>query len=857
MAAFPFWRRRIWPLLLIGAAVIPAVAAGAMLGSGLWFDLPDVKRLEDYTPPLSTRVLARDGSALASFAEQRRILLEYRGIPKVFEQALIAVEDANFYRHSGIDARGILRALWRDVTTLSLEQGASTLTQQLARNLFPGVVNPSEKTLRRKIQEAMLAIEIERNYSKQEILQLYCNQVYMGHGRYGLEAASRFFFGRTARELTLPQAALLAGVIQRPEALSPIRNPERARKRRNHVLDRMVEEGFLREAAARDAQRAPLGLDLARENAALAPYFVEEVRRYLQARYGGEAVYQSGLEVRSTLDPSLQETANRAVDHGLRLLDKRQGWRGAPSRVPAGESPDTFRPPSWKDGVRPGEITDAVVVEVSQARARARVGDRVVTLGPEEISWTGRRYAAAILKRGDVVKVLPEAEPDGGWRRALLEQEPRAEAALVALDPATGAVRALVGGHDFARSEFDRAIQARRQCGSAFKPFVYAAALSQGLTLADTILDEPTVFLDPTAPEPYQPENYGETYGGTLTLRRALEKSANIATVKLLDRVGFEPVIALARRLGISTDLRPYPSLALGAFEVSLLEITSAYGAFANQGVRAEPHLLDEVLSNDGHALERTRPGMQDAVSPQIAYLMTRAMEGVVTDGTGAAARELGRPLAGKTGTSDDFTDAWFVGYAPDLVVGVWVGFDEKRSLGRRETGAQAALPIWMMFMEKAYRGRPPEDFPVPSGISVVSIDGHTGLKASEEAGCEPVLSEAFLEGTEPTRFCSRAEHARLSLPYPFQRFSLDENGALVVPESEIGDLLASEKSVRLAARGTSLEADTETGRVSLPLRLVAGPAEAEEALPLPADMSPDSFRGKDGRRARFRVVPR
>ena len=850
-------RRRRWPIVLVAALLVPAAVGGAVLGHGLNFDLPDVSKLEDYTPPLSTRVLAKDGTPVASFGDQRRVLIPYKDIPKVFEQALLAVEDSSFYRHSGIDIRGILRAAWYDVTHFTLEQGASTLTQQLARNLFPDVLKP-EKTAHRKIQEMLLALEIERRYTKQEILRLYCNQVYMGQGRYGIEAGSRYFFGKPAKQLNLAEAALLAGLVQRPEGLSPHRHPERAVKRRNHVLDRMAEEGYIREATSRAAQKEPLRLAPAREIADLAPYFVEEVRRLLQAKYGDESLYQAGLEVRTTIDPRLQKLANTAVDLGLRELDKRQGWRGVKVRVPSGESPETWSPPSWREGVEPGEVADAVVVSVSQAHAHVRAGPYRGALGPEQIAWTGRTYASSLLKTGDVIRVRIEAGERGGEPTFHLEQDPRVEAALLAIEPATGAIRALVGGFDFRRSEFDRAIQARRQCGSAFKPFVYAAALSRGMTPAQTLLDEPTVFIDPETFVPYQPENYGDRYYGTLTLRHALEKSVNIATVKLLDRVGFPPVIDLARRLGISTEMKPYPSLALGAFEVSLLDLTSAYGAFANQGVRVEPHLLDDVRSNNGEILERAKPGVQDAVSPQIAHLMNRLLEGVVTDGTGAAAAELGRPLAGKTGTTNDFTDAWFIGYAPDLVVGVWVGFDEKKSLGDRVTGAQAALPIWKTFMQTAYEGRAPEDFPIPPGVSIASIDATTGLKASDAAGCAPVISEAFIDGTEPTAYCSEAEHERLKLPYPFQRYSLDESGALAVPGGELERLLSSERTVRLAAEGRRLEADTPEGKVSLPLHRLPGGGDPDS---LPAEaagrVDPSGWFGKDGRRVRAVMVRR
>ncbi len=844
--------RRRGRLLLLGILfLVLSAAAGAALGYFLKLDLPDVRSLDDYSPPLMARVVAEDGSQVGSFAEQRRTLIGFRDIPEIFLQALIAVEDSKFNQHAGIDYAGILRAAWKDLIHRRAAQGASTLTQQLARNLFLH----ADKTIRRKLQEAVLAMEIERSYTKEEILRFYCNQVYMGHGRYGLEAASRFYLGKPAKELDLPEAALLAGIIQRPERLSPFKDPARALARRNHVLSRMLREGWITAEQESAARRSPLDATPRAEAVDLAPYFVEEVRRLLQPKYGEAGIYQSGMEIRTTLDPRLQEIANRAVDRGLRELDRRQGWRGVVGRVPPGEDPDHWEPAAWKDEAAAGDVTDGVVTSVARGRAIVRVQGAVGLLGSEDVAWT-RRRPDALLKRADVVRVrILEIEGTHDARIAL-EQEPQAEAALVALSPATGEIKALVGGFDYHRSQFDRAIQARRQTGSAFKPFVYAAALSRGMSLSDRIQDEPTVFVDPTTENPYQPENYGEHYYGLVTLREALEKSANIATVKLLVHLGFDDVMNMARRLGITSDLRPYPSLALGAFEVSLLELTSAYGTFANQGVRVAPHLLREVLAADGAVLERTDPEVEEALSPQIAYLMTRALEGVVSDGTGAAAASLGRPLAGKTGTTDDFTDAWFIGYSPDLVVGVWVGFDTKKSLGSRETGALAALPIWKTFMEEAYDGRPPEDFPVPPGIVRVAVDRHTGLRANPSAGCTALLTEAFAEETEPAVYCSTGEHARLLLPYPLQRYGLDEQGRLAIPGNELDGLLAAEPSVYLGDGGARIETRTESGLVSLPL------TRLPETLPEPGlpggsarELDPESWRGKDGRKARAIVL--
>ena len=839
-----------WPLFGLGALVLLASASGASLGYFMRFDLPDVRALQDYSPPVTTRVLDSSGGLLDTFAEQRRILIDYRDIPVVFRTALLATEDSNFLRHTGIDFKGVVRAAWRDLTRLELAQGASTLTQQLARNLFLH----RDKTIRRKLQEAVLALEIERQYTKQEILAFYCNQIYMGHGRYGLEAAARFYFDKPARELELAEAAMLAGLIQRPEALSPVRHPERAIDRRNYVLRRMVEVGALSPEEAAAARDQPTGVVTRRRRGELAPYFVEDVRRWLQDRYGSSGLYKDGLAVSTTVDPELQAIANRAVEIGLRELDKRQGWRGVAATVPAEEDPAAWESPGWEDGIDVGGVYDGVVVSVDPQGARVRVGAHSGLLDADAVAWTEQGEPDSFLAAGDLLRVRLIDLGEDGELRLGLEQEPRVEGALVVLDPSTGAIRALVGGFSFQRSEFNRAIQAKRQTGSAFKPFVYAAALASGFTLADTLLDEPTVFLDPRQPEPYQPENFSNDYYGTITLRKALEKSANIATVKLLDAVGYDSVIETARKLGIGSDLKSFASLALGSFETTLLELTAAYGAFANHGVLVEPHLVELVLDRDGGPIERIEPAVRDAVSPQIAYLMNRLLGGVITDGTGRAAASLGFPLAGKTGTTDDSTDAWFVGYGPGLAVGVWVGFDEPTSLGEKETGARAALPIWRRFVEEAFAGRPPDgDFPEPRGLTVVPIDRRTGLRASPDAYCNPVISESFIAGTEPTAYCSVYEHQRLRLPYTFQRYPLNERGALRIPAGDLGELLAVDPAIRLVDGGRRIEAYLPKEVVSvavevLPFEGLIPPPEPDPRLE-PFDRS--LWVGKDGREAR------
>jgi len=477
------------------------------------------------------------------------------------------------------------------------------------------------------------------------------------------------------------------------------------------------------------------------------------------------------------------------------------------------------------------------------------VGPYQGLLGPEQIAWTGEQSAGSLMRAGDIVQVRLEQVRQDGSASLSLEQEPEVEGALVVLDPTSGAVRALVGGLDFGRSEFNRAIQASRQTGSAFKPFVYAAALNAGWTLADVLLDEPTVFLDPKNPEPYQPENYSNKYHGSITLRTALEKSANIATVKLLDQIGYRSIIDTVRRLGIKTPLKPFPSLALGAFETRLLELTAAYGVFANQGVLIEPHLIEEVLDQDGATKDRIEPEVTDAVGPQVAYLMNRLLAGVITDGTGRSAASLNLNLAGKTGTTDNNTDAWFVGYNADLAVGVWVGFDEPRSLGPRETGARAALPIWREFMEQAFAGQPARPFPMPPGITIVSIDRRTGLRASPDAYCQPVISEVFIAGTEPTETCSVYAHQHMRLPHAFQRYPLNEQGQLVLPAAELDALLASEPHARLVDRARRLEVRLPDEMVSFPIRLVDG-GQDPLADPRLTAFDTATWVGTDGRQA-------
>ena len=770
-------RERLLHLLtkLVWAIVIGCVA-GALLGWTVaqFLHIPQVDQLTAFRPASATRVLAADGSTLANFAIERRIVLKPEEIPDNLKLAIVAIEDADFYTHGGVDPAAILRAVFYSIKEgrLGARGGASTLTQQLARNFF----QMRERTVKRKVREWLLAIDIEKRLSKDQILTLYANLIYLGHGAYGVEAASRLYFAKPARELTLPEAALLAGMIQNPERRwSPIRNPEGALSRRNHVLQRMFELGFISREQYRTAIEAPLDASLHRQRIQVGSYFVETIRQRIEQSYGTDSLYSAGLEVHTTLDPTLQRNAESAVREGLVALDMSLGYRRPRNLLEQNlaASPEEYEPPSWADAeLEPGGMVTGVVTGVERKSARIRIPGREARLPLSGAKWTRTSSLKRILREGDIVLArLPETLPGEGVLEVGLLQEPALEAALVAMDNRTGAVRALVGGFDFHRSEFNRAIQAKRQCGSAFKPFVYLTAFQQGFTPADTLLDAPYLLPDAEGNLTYCPKNYYPQYFGITTLRRALELSYNATAVKLQQLVGGDAVVDTARRFGITTPLHPYATLALGALEVRLLDLVSAYAGIANLGEAPRPLMITEVLDQDGTTLERAYPSLQPALPPAVTYLMVHVLRGVVVRGTGIAARKLPAHLAGKTGTTDDYTDAWFIGFTPRLTLGVWVGRDLKQPIGKRMTGARAALPIWIRFMERYLEGLDEasleEDFPVPAGVVFSPVDWKTGLRAIPS--CPTVVLESFLDGTEPTQSCSEEWHRIIEEPWPFQ----------------------------------------------------------------------------------------
>jgi penicillin-binding protein 1A len=620
---------------------------------------------------------------------------------------------------------------------------------QLTRLLF---LTP-EKTYERKIKEGILAFQIEKNFTKEEILTLYCNQIYFGHGNYGVQAASRFYFGKDVKDLTLGEAALVAGIAQSPGRLSPIENPEHAAARRNHVLDRMAEEKYVTREEADAAKRQPLRLRLRREPPSIAPYFLEEVRKYLEKQYGSQRIYQGGLRVYTTLDPTMQRSAVKAVRDGLRALDRRARGFVPPktSLLVDGLLPEPLHLDEWDWPFAAGDVVRGVVIASDRASAVVQIGDYRARLLPADVAWTRRANMADVLPRGVIAPFRIESleEKDGRKEaRVRLEQEPKVEGALLAMDVRTGAVRTMVGGYDFGRSKFNRATQAMRQVGSAFKPIVYSAAIETlKWTPATILVDAPLSFSNPWNKTIWTPQNYDGSYLGPITLRRAIEQSRNIPAVKTLQALGVDRGIDYARRLGLTGELPPYLPIALGAGEATLEEMVAAYATFANQGLRMKPFLIERITDRDGNVVEQATPRASDALRADTAFIMTSLLRGVVERGTAARARQLKRPIAGKTGTTNDFTDAWFIGFEPTLAAGVWVGFDEKKdTLGRGETGAEAALPIWMDFWAAVSADRTVEEFPIPGNIVFVPVDrgGHPGSSG------EGVQLEAFVAGTEP-----------------------------------------------------------------------------------------------------------
>lgn len=697
-------RRKVAGKIAFAVLLLLAVVTGSLAGMMLVYsvDLPQINDLEHYRPSTTTDLYDRNGHEIGSFALQRRIVVNYSDFAPVLREAVISIEDKSFESHWGINVMRIAGALWHDLRSHGRAQGASTLTMQLARNLFLS----SERTATRKLQEAYLAIQIERAFTKQQIFTLYGNQIYLGSGMYGFEAASEFYFSKHAKDVTLTEAALLAGLPKGPAAYSPLLNPERALRRRNLVLSEMESDGIITHFQAEQARKAPLGLHISQPDASVAPWFQEEVRRELEKQFGADEVHEAGLRVETTLDLNLQQTANRAVADGLAAYERRHGWKGKLENVLAnGSKIDEYKHPDWAVAINPGDYAHAVVTRVLPLEIRARIGANEVILLPADWQWTGRRFADSLVKAGDIIYVHLSDAVEGSARRAALEQDSGTQGALYAMDNTSGDVLAMVGGRDFALSVFNRATQAQRQTGSSFKPYVYTTAIEDGAKPTDIVVDAPVSFGS------YTPHNYENDFKGAMTLANAFAESRNIPAIKLAAHVGIHKVIELVHRFGITENIPAYLPVALGAAEITLQEQVDSYSVFPNDGIRVTPRLIRKVENYDGITLWQERPEIDEVISRETARTMMTLFRGVTAYGTGAAAAQLNHPVGGKTGTTSDFTDAWFLGFSPSVTCGVWVGYDSRESLGEKETGARAALPIWMTFMRAAIAGKDNEQF--------------------------------------------------------------------------------------------------------------------------------------------------
>jgi penicillin-binding protein 1A len=691
--------------------LLASIALGGLAGLFIVYksDLPQVKQLEYYRPNVITELYSDDGRTIGSFALERRIVVSYEQIPKLLKDAIVATEDQHFEEHWGVDFYGIARALTKDVITMKKAEGASTLTQQLSRLYF---LTP-EKSFKRKFQEILFSIQIERYYTKPQIMTLYCNQIYLGHGTYGFEAAAQYYFSKTLRNLKLEEIALLAGLPRNHVYYSPINYPENSRRRRDHVLDRMIIEKKIPPSEAEAAKKIPLVLNISSRQNTLAPYFTEEARKYLEQKYGSEQVHEKGLRVYTTLNIEVQQAANAALKKGLVDFDKRHGWRGALANTLKQKmgTPETYEHEDWKKSPIPGNTMVGLITAVKPKSAAVKFGEYTALLTEQNVAWTGKRLLTAIFRAGDLAlfRIL-SVDRSKQQLKVDLEQKPLVQGALVVIESATGDIKAMLGGYDFEKSKFNRATQAYRQTGSSFKPFIYTMALDQGMSPADTILDSPVSF--PSAQGLWSPQNYDHKFEGIITLKRALAQSRNIPAVKLLDKYGVAKGIETVRKFGItSPNLSPYLPLALGSAEITLLEMTSAYTVFPNDGVRIVPRFIKRVTDYDGEVREESLADVREVISQTTARAMVDLLRGVVEFGTAQKAKVLGRAVAGKTGTTNDYTDAWFIGFTPSLTCGVWVGYDQKRSLGKGEVGAKAALPIWIDLMQRITRNNPPEEF--------------------------------------------------------------------------------------------------------------------------------------------------
>ncbi len=819
-------------------SILALVTLGSIVLAILYFsftrDLPNLITMKDYRPAIVTQIHAVHGDKsqlIGEFYKERRYVVAYEEIPQKLVEAFVAAEDDQFFQHQGVNFMSIARASIANFRAGHVVQGGSTITQQVAKSLM---LTP-EKSFSRKLKELILASQMERNLGKQEILSLYLNQIYLGHGAYGVKAAAIVYFNKELKDLTIAECALIAGMPTAPSKFSPHLNPKKAKERQVYVLRRMVENRFITPAEFEKASKEELPVhDSTSPNNEYSPYLVEHIRRYVIDKYGEKALYEDGLQVVVRADPRLLKTAGAIVKQGLRDIDRRSGYRGIIKHLKTDEEIrkriehariqvvmrelgyevlktngtlevlDAVQLAGLKaeaDLLKPGQLYEGVVTSFDDKRKNAGilVGAIKVNLPIEEARWAlrGKPMLDNLLHKGDVVWVRPLKREGEGWTVSL-EQVPEIQAALFSIDARTGQVLAMEGGYDYSKSEFNRATQAQRQMGSAFKPIIFSAALEKGYTPASIVVDAPIVYNDKDFGK-WKPTNFEEKFYGDTTFRQALIKSRNIPTIKIVQDVGVGRVVEFSKRIGMPAALNPDLSIALGSATMSLVEMTRVYSVFPRAGRKVEPVFFSVIKDRDGKTLEE-KPAKpippvetvmnevkaalaseaklndgepedpaaknsetiskklyphfplekdpEQVLDPRVAYVATHLMKEVVSFGTGTEAKQLGRPAAGKTGTTNEYQDAWFMGFTPQVVTGVWVGFDASKSIGSGETGARAALPIWLEFMKEAVKDLPVEDFDVPPGVSFVSIHPQTGKPTAPNASYS--IKEAFVDGTQP-----------------------------------------------------------------------------------------------------------
>ena len=759
----------------------------ASTGIALWYiwssNLPYIGSLKNYNPPIITKVFADDGQIIGKFSDEKRVLVPLDKIATHTINAFTAVEDARFFQHKGIDFLGIMRAFFKNIKARRIEQGGSTITQQVTKSLL--LKNPA-RTYKRKVREVLLSLQIEKEFSKNKILYLYLNQIYMGHGLYGIEAASEVYFGKDTRELNIAESALLAGLAQAPSRDDPIKHFNRAKLRQKYVLERMKDEGFINDKQFQEALTTKLTIKSEKERYyKKAPYFLEHIRQRIEKKYGRHLLYKGGLKVYTTVNLKMHEAAKKAIKKGLYELDRREGFR-IPTRRFIFSGEETLNEPKpetvSKNPLEIGTITQGTVIKVDSINKETlvQIEDKKGILPLSAMKWARmvdpeKAYfesklqdPADVLTPGDIITVkIIKKSKDFPELTLSLEQAPEAQAALLCLEAKTGYVKAMVGGLDFSKSQFNRATQARRQPGSAFKPIIYAAALDNGLTPSSIIIDAP--FISPLGKEEklWKPKNYKEKFYGPTPFRTGLIKSRNIMTIKILKKNGVKHTIDYARRMGIDSPLNPDLSLALGSSGVSLVELTKTYSVFANGGMLVKPIYITKIIDRNGKILEENQPSFSESISQETAYIMTDLLKAVVTEGTGWRAKALSRPVAGKTGTTNDLRDAWFIGFDPTLVTGVWVGYDDNRQMGKGETGSRVACPIWLYFMREVLKGKPIIPFQHPEGVVITKIDAKTGLLASPSS--QKTCFQAFKKGTEPATYSPKPDSGK-----PGEFFQLD-----------------------------------------------------------------------------------